>query len=531
MMKETARMIDWRPKFGLERELDWLSNMRDWLISTKNRYWGLALPIFECQKCGHFEVIGGFDELKKKAIAGWEKFEGRSPHKPFIDEVKIKCSKCAETVSRVSDVGNVWLDAGIVPFSTYVDPQTAKLSYITDKKYWEDWFPADFITESFPGQFKNWFYSMIAMSTALEKRNPFKTVLGYASVLGEDGRPMHKSWGNAIDFNEGADTIGVDVMRWMFASQNPELNIFFGYRKADETRRGFHLLLWNIYNFFVTYAVIDGFNPKKDFGQEKHVLDRWILSELNRVIEISTESLDKYDAASAASNISSYITNLSQWYIRRSRGRVGPTAADSQDKFQCHQTIFKVLLNLSRLLAPFVPFLSEEIHLNLTDGQSVHLALFPEPDKNRRDNQLSAAMEMARKIVEKGHSLRKSMGIKVRRPLIKLNIEMQETSKNIPAEVWDLILAELNVKNIVVNNKIKYPAIDIKVSEEDLEKEGRAREIVRKVQLMRKEMGLGLTDKIKLALNEYPREFEDYIKKETLSLSIELADKDSVRLA
>ncbi|KKS46769.1 isoleucine--tRNA ligase [Candidatus Gottesmanbacteria bacterium RIFCSPHIGHO2_01_FULL_42_27] len=531
MMKETAQMIDWRPKFGLERELDWLLHMHDWLISKKNRYWGLALPIFECQKCANFEVLGGKEELKKRAVSGWEKFEGKSPHKPYIDEVKIKCSKCTETVSRVSDVGNVWLDAGIVPFSTYVDPETSKLSYTTDKKYWQDWFPVDFITESFPGQFKNWFYSMIAMSTVLEKRNPFKIVLGYASVLGEDGRPMHKSWGNAINFNQGADSIGVDVMRWMFACQNAELNILFGYRKADETRRGFHLLLWNIYNFFVTYAGIDGFNPKKDYGQEKHVLDRWIISELNRVIEISTESLDKFDAVTATSCISSFVTNLSQWYIRRSRGRVGPTSADSQDKFLCHQTIFKVLLNLSRLLAPFVPFLSEEIHLNLTDGQSVHLAFFPESDKIRRDKQLSEDMDIARKIVEKGHSLRKSMGIKVRRPLIKLKVETEENPKNIPAEVWDLILAELNVKNIVVNNKIKYPVTEIKVSEEDLEKEGRAREIVRRVQLMRKEMGLGLTDKIKLTLTGYPPEFEDYIKKETLSLSLESADKDLVSLA
>ncbi|MBI4991426.1 class I tRNA ligase family protein, partial [Candidatus Gottesmanbacteria bacterium] len=253
-MINVAKKINWKPAFGLERELDWLNNMHDWLISKKNRYWGLALPIYECKKCGNFEVIGGKEELKKRAVSGWEKFEGNSPHKPYVDEVKIRCSQCNSPVSRIDDVGNVWLDAGIVPFSTYVDQKSGKLSYVTDKNYWKEWFPADFITESFPGQFKNWFYSMIAMSTVLEYKNPYNTVLGYASMLGEDGRPMHKSWGNAIDFNTGAEKIGVDVMRWMFATHDPEQNLLFGYRKADETRRKFHLLLWNIYNFFVTYA-------------------------------------------------------------------------------------------------------------------------------------------------------------------------------------------------------------------------------------------------------------------------------------
>ena len=172
MMKQ-QKMIDWRPDFGLERELDWLKNMHDWLISKKNRYWGLAFPIYECQNCGHFEVLGGKEELKEKAISGWKEFEGHSPHKPFIDEVKIKCSKCGETVSRIDDVGNVWLDAGIVSFFDSL-PKTKKLTaYTTDKTYWREWFPADFITESFPGQFKNWFYSMICHVHGFGKKKPF----------------------------------------------------------------------------------------------------------------------------------------------------------------------------------------------------------------------------------------------------------------------------------------------------------------------------------------------------------------------
>ncbi|MDO8638660.1 MAG: class I tRNA ligase family protein, partial [Candidatus Daviesbacteria bacterium] len=227
-MIEVVKNINWMPKWGLDRELDWLKNMHDWLISKK-RYWGLALPIWECSKCNNFEVIGGREELKEKAVEGMDKFEGHTPHKPWIDEVKIKCSKCGEISLRIPDVGNPWLDAGIVPFSTMS----------------EDWFPADFITESFPGQFKNWFYSLIAMSTALAQTNPFKNVLGFASVRDEKGEEMHKSKGNSIEFNEAADKIGVDVMRWVFVTQNPENNLNFGYGVTDMVKRRFYLIFWN----------------------------------------------------------------------------------------------------------------------------------------------------------------------------------------------------------------------------------------------------------------------------------------------
>ncbi|MBU4204723.1 class I tRNA ligase family protein, partial [Patescibacteria group bacterium] len=189
-LMEATKTIKWIPGFGLERELDWLKNMHDWLISKK-RYWGLALPIFECQ-CGNFEVVGSKEELKKLAVAGWEKFEGHSPHRPWIDEVKIKCSKCGELVSRISDVGNPWLDAGIVPFST--------MGYYQNRDYWKKWFPIELVCESFPGQFKNWFYSIIVMSVVLENISPVKTIFGYASVRDEKGEEMHKSKGNAIWF-------------------------------------------------------------------------------------------------------------------------------------------------------------------------------------------------------------------------------------------------------------------------------------------------------------------------------------------
>ena len=253
---------------GKARELDWFTNMGDWMISKK-RFWGLALPIWVCDNCGTFEVIGSREELQKRAIAGWKEFEGHSPHRPWIDLVKVRCTKCGETASRVPDVGNPWLDAGIVPYST--------MGYNRDRSYWEKWFPADFITECFPGQFRNWFYAILAMSTMMEQRAPFKVLLGHGLVRDQWDRPMHKSAGNAIPFEEAADEgysltdpkgksqgyppMSADLIRWLFCRSNPANNIDFGPGPADELRSKFTLKLWNTYAFFCNYARLDGFDP------------------------------------------------------------------------------------------------------------------------------------------------------------------------------------------------------------------------------------------------------------------------------
>jgi isoleucyl-tRNA synthetase len=531
-MIETAKMIKWNPSFGLERELDWLNNMHDWLISKKNRYWGLALPIYECKKCGTFEIIGSFQELKAKAVAGWKEFEGKSPHKPYIDEVKIKCPKCCMILSRIDDVGNVWLDAGSVPFSTYIDPETKKLSYTEDKKYWEKWFPVDFITESFPGQFKNWFYSMIAMSTVLEKRNPYKTVLGYASMLGEDGRAMHKSWGNSIEFNEGADKIGVDVMRWLFVTHDPEQNLLFGYKKADEARRKFHILLWNVYNYFITYANLYGWSAKEKnigFPLSENILDEWIISELNSVMTEVTENLSGYSAYFASNTIQTFVSDLSQWYIRRSRERLSPEGRISTDSDAFFNTLYGVLIRLSQMLAPFVPFISEEIYTNLTGETSVHLSNWPENDKSRTNKELELQMSYARMLVEAGHSLRKEKSLKTRQPLLNACFKVNG-KKLTDKKVLEQVLRELNIKRWVVgkdrdafisdkgviskelNGFVIY--INTNLSDE-LIKEGKARDIIRNIQILRKESGCLLTEKIKVQLPNWPEEFENLIKKET----------------
>ena len=512
-MIETAKRIHWRPEFGLERELDWLSNMHDWLISKKNRYWGLALPIYECENCGNFEILGDYDELKKKAVEGWDKFEGHSPHKPFIDEVKINCNKCGKIVSRIDDVGNVWLDAGIVPFSTYIDPKTKKLSYITDKKYWSEWFPADFITESFPGQFKNWFYSMIAMSTVLEKTNPFNLVLGYASMQGEDGRPMHKSWGNSIEFNEGADKIGVDVMRWMFCMHNPELNLLFGYHKADETRRRFHLILWNIYNFFVTYALVDNFNPQKE-EKISNILDKWIISRLNSTTKAVTENLEKFDLQKASIEIESLVSDLSLWYVRRSRDRIGPSSENESDRNACYQTLYFVLTEIAKLLAPFTPFISEEIYTNLTNDISVHLTNWPEFNNKLIDKELELEMNKAREIVEIAHALRKKAEIKVRIPIRKASYLGPSALSD---EVLTILKKEINVYDLVFSKKQESYEFNAITSDDNLDINfGLARDIVRKIQEERKNLKTIPTEKVTVSIPFWPEEHEDYIKRKAL---------------
>ena len=281
---DVTKQARWIPEFGMQRELDWLKNMDDWMISKK-RYWGLALPIYKCT-CGYFEVIGSETELEERAISGWDEFVGNSPHRPWIDAVKIACSECGNTVERIKDVGNVWLDAGIVPFST--------IGYRSDRDYWKEWFPAEVVTESFPGQFRGWFYSLLVMSTVLENTEPFRNLHSYATMRDEHGDEMHKSKGNAIWFEDGAEKMGVDSMRWLYSRHNPAANLNFGFGIADEVRRRFIIPLWNVYSFFVTYANIDGYDPKSTAPpvERRPELDRWILSELAELTLDMTASLD-----------------------------------------------------------------------------------------------------------------------------------------------------------------------------------------------------------------------------------------------
>jgi isoleucyl-tRNA synthetase len=447
---DVVDQIRWIPGFGHERELDWLMNMHDWMISKK-RYWGLALPIYDCQACGTFDVLGGRAELQDRAIEGWEAFEGHTPHRPWVDAVKIACRSCGAPVSRILDVGNPWLDAGIVPFST--------LHFREDPAYWTRWFPADFITESFPGQFRNWFYSMLAMSTVLRREPPFKEIFGYALVFGEDGRPMHKSWGNAIEFDEAADRMGVDVMRWMFARARPEENILFGWHAADEARRGL-LVLWNVYAFFVTYARLAGWTPERGIGEEIQVaarwpaLDRWILSRAaGLTAEVGTR-LRETDPLAASRHIESFIDDLSTWYLRRSRDRMR-AGADPADRRAAFATLHAALVTLARTLAPVLPFLAEAMYQNLVAGvvpelpDSVHLTSWPsESMAGFRDERLESAMATARRAVDLARTLRSGAGLRVRQPLARLWLALPGGALAEREALVELIAEEVNVKSV-----------------------------------------------------------------------------------
>jgi isoleucyl-tRNA synthetase len=516
-----AKQISWMPSFGLERELDWLNNMHDWLISKKNRYWGLALPIWECESCGNFEIIGSKGELQKRAIEGWDTFEGQSPHKPQIDDIRIRCTKCGERISRIEPVGNPWLDAGIVPFSTIARNNVGEPLYTNDKKNWKQWFPADFITESFPGQFKNWFYALIAMSTVLEGKPPTKRILGFGTLLGEDGRPMHKSWGNAIEFNEGAEKIGADVMRWMYARHNPERNLLFGYKVADITRRTFHLTLWNTYNFFVTYANLASMELKYEDKLTHHnfsnPLDTWILARLFQVISQTTGHLDEYNVNLAAESIDGFVQDFSLWYVRRSRDRVGIMNADKRDKKQCLWTMWFVLKEISKLLVPFTPFLSDEIHKNLIGTSSI-LADWPEVKHLTTEQKaVISDMEEVRKIVETGHSVRQQHNIKTRQPLSSATICSPHEFK----QYENLIMDELNVKRIIWEKKKEIHVTYKTELTEELLEEGEMRETIRQIQRLRKQAACGLEEKVVVSIpHKNLKKFEDKIKQRTLAKKI-----------
>ena len=468
-MMEITRNVQWIPPFGLERELDWLRNMHDWMISKK-RYWGLALPIWACDECGGFEVIGSEHELEERAVEGWPEFAGHSPHRPWIDGVKVACSSCGAKLSRIRDVGNPWLDAGIVPFST--------IGYRGDREHWRDWFPADWISESFPGQFRNWFYSLLAMSATLEQTEPFRACFTYALLRDEHGAEMHKSKGNAIWFEDAADKMGVDVMRWMYVRHTPANNLNFGYGPGDEVRRQFHIPIWNVYSFFVNYANIDGWQPVSADGgyaeaAEFTELDRWIRSELHQTIRAVTTALETWRPETAATVLERFVDALSNWYVRRSRRRFwrGQQEGDATpeqasvvdaflarygaDKCAAYQTLYECLTTLAKLLAPFNPFISEAIYRNLVVGPvsgappSVHLCDWPQADAALIDEELSAATSLAMRLSRLGRSARAGANLRVRQPLAELVVDLdsEREQARLPL-IHAQLLDELNVKEV-----------------------------------------------------------------------------------
>ncbi|MSR56818.1 MAG: isoleucine--tRNA ligase [Planctomycetaceae bacterium] len=549
-IKEVVREIEWLPASidGQTREIEWLSNMRDWMISKK-RFWGLALPIWvdedesvRWDDPAKFEVIGSLAELKERAVSGWDEFAGHTPHRPWIDKVKIRSPRTGNLMTRIPDVGNPWLDAGIVPFST--------MQYNTNRDQWRKWYPADLVTECFPGQFRNWFYSLLSLGTMMMwdeqdppepgKRRPFKTLLGHRLVMNEDGKPMHKSDGTAIWFEEAAEQLGVDTMRWMYLAHNPAVDLRFGRREkdkpvtlqtpegpitetvegfptclvtskpADEIRRQVLIPLWNTYAFFVNYARLDEFDPQSQPVPvvERPEIDRWILSNLQGLIEVANTELQAFNAPGFLREAARFIDDLSNWYVRRNRRRFWRSRdADDRDKLAAYQTLYTVLVTLTKLLAPAIPFITERMYQNLCaptalspplsmtalspplrkGGQggagepvstpesqrhatppnppflrggnagaqggngelSVHLCEFPVVDPALRDPQLSERMALAQLVVNLGHGLREEAKLRVRQPLPELRFACANSQSHAAIEkLADVIQEELNVKKI-----------------------------------------------------------------------------------
>ena len=444
-IKKVVDDINWIPEWGGEREHEWLDNMGDWMISKK-RFWGLALPIWTFEDDSYY-VVGSKEELKSLAVEGWDEFEGNSPHRPWIDKVKIKHPETGLIGTRVLDVGNPWLDAGIVPFST--------LGYNDNKEYWNEWFPGDFVTESFPGQFRNWFYSLLAMSALLEEKAPFKTLLGHALVKAEDGRDMHKSWGNAIWFDDAAEEMGVDVMRWMYASQNPEHNLLFGYHHGDDIRKKL-IQFWNSYSFFATYAAVDGFDPSKGSidDADLNIMDHWVLSKLHLFIKDSREAMDQFRSDLLMKKFDLFMDELSNWYIRRSRRRFWKSEDDG-DKQAAYVVLYEVLSNVIKILAPVLPFVTENIFQNLVRNldsaapESIHLCDYPVADESKIDIALMDNVDALRRVVELGRSARNKGNLKIRQPLAKLTFTVKNDAiADFIFNQQSVVLDELNIKAI-----------------------------------------------------------------------------------
>ena len=447
--------VTWLPSYMQRRMDDWLANMGDWCISRK-RYWGLPLPFYPCE-CGRLTVIGSRRELRELAVDPGAVDAVPELHRPWLDAILVRCPACARPVRRVPEVGDCWLDAGIVPFST--------LGYLEDRRQWERWFPADFIVEAV-GQLRGWFYALLFMSTAMEGTSPYRTVLAHERVLAGDGREMHKSWGNAIWLDDALEKMGADVIRHMFASQTITEPIRFSFEAARDVKRRF-LTFWNVYRLFVTYANID----RPPLQGPDHVpldvapIERWLLSRLQAVIAEVRLALDTYQMRRALAAVDTFIRDdLSNWYVRRRRREFWKGTLD-HEKQAAFQVLYHVLVRVCQLLAPVMPFITEHVYQNLVRAVSpdapvsLHLAPFPEPDPTRAQPALEAQVEAARRVLSVGLAARNAAGLKVRKPLGRaLLVAPPDVERGVRAFELD-VLDELNVEHLET-----VPSLDDRVA-------------------------------------------------------------------
>ncbi|MBA7575863.1 Isoleucine--tRNA ligase [subsurface metagenome] len=545
--------ISWYPehiKYG--RFGDWLENNVDWAFS-RERYWGTPLPIWRCEACDNCECVGSVDELKSRP--GVVEFkEPLDLHRPFVDEVTFDCPKCGSKMNRVPEVIDCWFDSGAMPIAQWHYPFENKELFDKELKR------ADYISEAVD-QTRGWFYSLHAISTLLFNRPCFRNVICLGHILDAKGEKMSKARGNVVEPWTMINKYGADALRWYCLTSSPPGNVRrFSERLVTEITRHFLLTLWNTYSFFVTYANIDCFTPgAEEVSSYQSELDRWIISELNQLIVDVNEALDAYNPTEAGRRIEEFVNELSNWYVRRSRRRFWKSENDA-DKLSAYAALYECLVALSKLLAPFIPFLAEAMYRNLVCSvypeapESVHLTDFPKADKTRIDKKLADDTRSVMKVSSLGRAARSQAGIKVRQPLAKVVVSVASNKEQRSLEqLKPQILEELNVKELkfaspsevekldgqgyVVSGlelskgqELKAPtsggvyrvAIPTEISPE-LKAEGIAREVVHRLQTMRRSAGFNIADHI---ITYYQGEdyikrvvegFADYIKQETLS--------------
>ncbi len=528
--------INWYPeyiKYG--RFGDWLNNNVDWAFS-RERYWGTPLPVWRCESCKHDECIGSVRELKQKeGVEGVEKLSDL--HRPYVDEATYSCLKCGGEMHRVPEVIDCWFDSGAMPFAQWHYPFESQHLFKAS-------FPADYICEAVD-QTRGWFYSLHALSILLTEQPCFKNVICLGHILDSAGEKMSKSKGNVVKPEEVLATSGADAVRWYMYTSSPPGNVRrFSKELVEEVVRKFLLTLWNTYSFFVTYANIDKFNPATVANVEcRPELDRWILSELNQLIDGVTRSLDGYDATAAGRKIEEFVDNLSNWYVRRSRRRFWKSENDT-DKQSAYTTLYQCLVTLAKLIAPLTPFVAEELYQNLVKPfdkdapESIHLADYPLADLSQVDEKLSAAINLVVKVTSLGRAARAKSNLKVRQPLAKVLVKVRtEAEKASLEQMASHVLDELNVKELSVVDSLpaeghpEWPAIeesglavmiDTEISQELLD-EGLARELVHRLQTLRKQAGFDIADYIETYYEGGPsvkrvmERFAHYVKQETLS--------------
>lgn len=437
--------VEFKPDFAKKRMIDWLNNMGDWNIS-RSRFYGLPLPFYVCEKCGKVHVIGSLEELKKRAVNPELVDKLPNIHKPWIDDIKIKCD-CGEVVSRVPEVGDVWLDAGITPFSTK--------KYFTDKKFFKENFPSDYVCEMIE-QIKLWFYSLLMMSVVLTGKAPYKKLVTYQYVKDENGGEFHKSGGNSLEADKVADQVGADVVRYLYSSSSPVNDMRFGFNLTDEARRKL-LAFWNIYTFFNTYACIDNpdlahFKPKEE---NLSISDKWLVESINKFVEDSDKNYAEDKSYLVVKDFEKLVDDISNFYIRSNRKRFWKSE-NKEDQMTAYWCLYNAIKSLIRVMTPVIPFVTEYIWQNMVreiekdEAECIMLSGFPKKIYDKDFSKILDETVVARDIMSTAQRLRNEHQIKVKQPLKIMYIAGRDGIVDVANDFGDIIKDELNVKELKV---------------------------------------------------------------------------------